>query len=145
MVNVIPVDPPVFPILYTWNVEENLIDSLSGLGCIDTVYSTTNRKKKTTREFDFENNIHVSTYEKHCSVPNTACSSYIQQADLISGITTNTNNLVAFGYDLNLGSGIFFFGIFILALLGIVVVGVWLLMKIAESMHGAEELKKTAL
>ncbi|MEM3264553.1 MAG: hypothetical protein QXH07_01190 [Thermoplasmata archaeon] len=94
MVNVTPATPPVFPILYTWGGEVYQISSLSGLGCADTVYSTTASTVNGTTTYTpyvvlpaNQGMQVIEAYEAQFSVPNMACSSYIQQAELLSGVS----------------------------------------------------------
>ena len=144
MVNVTPATPPAFPILYTWGGEVYQISSLSGLGCADTVYSTTATTTNGTTTYapyvvlPANQGLQVITaYEAQFGVPNMACSSYIQQADLLSGVSTSaaTSNMVL-GFDVSTIGGIFDLSISIVAVLAVVGVGIWIVTKIAESVHG---------
>ncbi len=149
MVNVTSTTPAVFPILYTWGGEESLINSLSGLGCVDTVYSTTaitaNRKRNTPHSLDIDNMPHVTAHENRCSVPNTACSSYILHTNLFDGASACQSNVVL-GYGVSMMGGLFDPSLSFVALLAVVaVVGIWIVKKMVESVHGAEKLTKKAL
>ena len=138
MVNVTPATSPVFPIRYTWSGEEYLTSSLSGLGCVDTAYSTTaittNRKRNTTHQLDIDN-MHVTAHEKHCSVPNTAYSSYTLHTNLLDGASACQSNIVL-GYDISTIGGIFDLSVSLVAVLAVVGIGIWIVMKIVESVHG---------
>lgn len=144
MVNVTPATPPAFPILYTWGGEVYQISSLSGLGCADTVYSTTATTVNGTTTYapyvvlPANQGLQVITaYEAQFGVPNMACSSFIQQADLLNGVGTSTtvsNNVL--GFDLTTSGGVIDFSIFLLVMGGIVVVALWLIRNAADSIHG---------
>ena len=144
MVNVTPATPPAFPILYTWGGEVYQISSLSGLGCADTVYSTTATTTNGTTSYSpyvvlpANQGLQViEAYESQFGVPNLACSSYIQQADLLNGVSTSSasSGMTIFGFDLTTAGGVFDFVIFLVVILGVVGVGLWILVKIGESLH----------
>ena len=144
MVNVTPATPPAFPILYTWGGEVYQISSLSGLGCADTVYSTTATTVNGTTTYTAyvvlpaNQGVQViSAYEAQFGVPNIACSSYIQQADLLSGVSTSaTSSNMVLGYDISTIGGIFDLSVSLVAVLAVIGVGIWIVIKIAESAHG---------
>ena len=144
MVNVTPATPPAFPILYTWGGEVYQISSLSGLGCADTVYSTTATTTNGTTTYSpyvvlpANQGLHIiEAYEAQFGVPNLACSSYIQQADLLNGVSTASasSGMTIFGFDLTTAGGAFDFVVFLVVILGVVGVGLWILVKIGESLH----------
>jgi hypothetical protein len=144
MVNVTPATPPAFPILYTWGGEVYQISSLSGLGCADTVYSTTATTTNGTTTYTpyvvlpANQGLQViEAYEAQFGVPNLACSSFIQQADLLNGVNTSasTSNMVL-GFDVSTIGGIFDLSVSVVAVLAVVGVGFWILMKIAAEVHG---------
>jgi hypothetical protein len=143
MVNVTPATPPTFPILFTWGGQVYEIASLSGLGCADTVYSTTATTVNGTTTYSpyvvlpANQGLQViEAYEAQFGVPNMACSSYIQQANLLSGVSANTSSgTTIFGFDLSTAGGFFDFAIFIIVILGIVGVAIWILGKIGDSMQ----------
>jgi hypothetical protein len=144
MVNVTPATPPAFPILYTWGGEVYQISSLSGLGCADTVYSTTATTVNGTTTYapyvvlPADQGLQVITaYEAQFGVPNMACSSYIQQADLLNGVSTSTTaSNTIMGFNINTFGGLFDLSLSIVALLAVFGVGIWIILKIADSMHG---------
>jgi hypothetical protein len=144
MVNVTPATPPAFPILYTWGGEVYQISSLSGLGCADTVYSTTATTTNGTTTYSpyvvlpANQGLQViEAYEAQFGVPNLACSSYIQQADLLNGVSSSaTNNNMVLGFDINTAGGLFDLAVTIVAVLAVFGIGVWIVMKIVESAHG---------
>jgi hypothetical protein len=135
---------PSFPILYTWGGQEYEIASLSGLGCVDTVYSTTATTTNGTTTYSpyvvlpANQGLQViEAYEAQFGVPSMACSSYIQQADLLNGVNTQTSSGTSiFGFDVTTAGGFFDFAVFVIVILGIVAVGIWMISKIGESMHG---------
>lgn len=144
MVNVTPATPPAFPILYTWGGEVYQISSLSGLGCADTVYSTTATTVNGTTTYTpyvvlpANQGLQVITaYEAQFGVPNLACSSFIQQADLLNGVSSgaSTSNMVL-GFDISTMGGMLELGISTVALLAVFGIGVWIVVKIADSVHG---------
>ncbi len=141
MVNVTPATPPAFPILYTWGGEVYQISSLSGLGCADTVYSTTATTTNGTTTYTpyvvlpANQGLQViEAYEAQFGVPNLACSSFIQQADLLNGVSTSTStsNMVL-GYDVSTIGGIFDLSVSAVAVIAVFAIGIWLIVKIAES------------
>ena len=144
MVNVTPATPPSFPILYTWGGEVYQISSLSGLGCADTVYSTTATTVNGTTTYapyvvlPANQGLQViEAYEAQFGVPNLACSSFIQQADLLNGVgTSQAQANMVLGYDISTIGGLFDLSVSIVAVLAVVGVGIWIIMKIAESVHG---------
>ncbi len=145
MVNVTPATPPAFPILYTWGGEVYQISSLSGLGCADTVYSTTATTTNGTTTYapyvvlPANQGLQViEAYEAQFGVPNLACSSYIQQADLLNGVSTSapSSGMNFLGFDLTTAGGLFDFALFVVVIFAVVGVGLWIVVKVADSMHG---------
>lgn len=144
VVNVTPAAPQTFPFLETWNGQVYQIASLSGLGCADTVYSTTASTVNGTTTYTpyvvlpANQGLQViEAYETQFALPNMACSSYIQQADLLTGVSTSTttSNMVL-GFDINTSAGLFYAVLFGLVLVAMGAIGIWIIVKIADSVHG---------
>lgn len=144
MVNVTPATAPTFPILYTWGGQVYEIASLSGLGCADTVYSTTAVTNNGTTTYNPYVVLPanqalqiIEAYEAQFGVPNMACSSLIQQAELLSGASSSASaSTTVLGYNLATVGGIVDFGIFLVVLFVIIAVIAWSARKAMDELFG---------
>ena len=134
MVNVTPTAPPALPILYTWNNGQVYeLAGLSGFGCVDTVYSTTASTVNGSTSYNTysvlpanEGMQVVEAYQVQFGVTNLACSSYIQQAEMLSGVasTSSTSTSSTFlGVNLDSVGGWIELGFFALIILAFFVIG----------------------
>ena len=135
MVNVTPTAPPQLPILYTWNNGQVYeLAGLSGFGCVDTVYSTTASTVNGTTSYNTysvlpanEGMQVVEAYQVQFGVTNLACSSYLQQAEMLSGVSSTSSTSTSstlLGVNLDSVGGWIELGFFALIILGIIVIGV---------------------
>ena len=134
MVNVTPTAPPALPILYTWNNGQVYeLAGLSGFGCVDTVYSTTASTVNGTTSYNTYSVLPadqgmqiVEAYQVQFGVTNLACPSYLQQAEMLSGVasTSSTSSSSTF-LSVNLDSvgGWIELGFFALIIVAFVVIG----------------------
>ena len=133
MVNVTPTAPPALPILYTWNNGQVYeLAGLSGFGCVDTVYSTTASTVNGSTSYNTysvlpanEGMQIVEAYQVQFGVTNLACPSYLQQAEMLSGVATSSTSTSSTFLGVNLDSigGWVELGVFALVILGFFVLG----------------------
>ena len=133
MVNVTPTAPPALPILYTWNNGQVYeLAGLSGFGCVDTVYSTTASTVNGSTSYNTysvlpanEGMQIVEAYQVQFGVTNLACPSYLQQAEMLSGVATSSTSTSSTFLGLNLDSvgGVIELGVFALIIVAFFVIG----------------------
>ncbi len=118
MVNVTPSAPPTYPIEYTWGGNVYEIASLSGLGCADTVYSTTynGTAYNTYAVLPPSEALQViQAYEAQFGIGNIACNSLLQEASFATPSTSVSSGFTVFGMNLTTGVGIGEFIVFLIA------------------------------
>ena len=134
MVNVTPTAPPALPILYTWNNGQVYeLAGLSGFGCVDTVYSTTASTVNGTTSYNTYSVLPadqgmqiVEAYQVQFGVTNLACPSYLQQAEMLSGVastSSSSSSSTFLGVNLDSIGGIIEIALFALIIIGLGVIG----------------------
>lgn len=132
MVNLNLTTPGTFPIFWAYGGQEYEIASVSGLGCADTVYSTTYNGTAYvayTPLTPLNSLTVIADYSSHTGIANIACSSLVTNAQYQAGNTTTgtSSDVVFLGMDLSTGTGIVEFMVF----LAVVIIGVGILYKLA--------------
>lgn len=138
MVNVTPSTPPTYPIEYTWGGNVYEIASLSGLGCADTVYSTTynGTAYNTYAVLPPSEALQViQAYEAQFGIGNIACSSLLQEANFATtGTSASSTSLSFLGMNLDSGVGIIEFLVF----LAVLAIGIGVIVRVFEWALGKE-------
>ncbi|MEM3860294.1 MAG: hypothetical protein QW478_12990 [Candidatus Micrarchaeaceae archaeon] len=127
MVNVTPTTPPAFPILETMGGNVYEIASVSGLGCADTVYSTTYNGTAY--------NIYavlppqqalqvIQFYEGQFGLGNIACNSLLQEASYAVPTAATTPSLNILGFNVLTFGGAVEFIIALLVIVALIGVGI---------------------
>ena len=134
MVNVTPTAPPALPILYTWNNGQVYeLAGLSGFGCVDTVYSTTASTVNGTTTYNTYSVLPanqgmqiIEAYQVQFGTTNLACPSYLQQAEMLSGVASTSSSSSSspfLGVNLDSIGGIIEIALFALIIIGLGVIG----------------------